>query len=131
MFQVTLKNGNQKSRCAGRKISVQIYGGKNDSVNCQVDTIYRVEAGQQVVWNSNERNLGSCSKDLFDVSVGNEPKFQVKTYVSDPYCPESVELKINDMYFCGKTHKSGHRRGYFYGIANNFKRHDTIKGRCP
>ena len=90
--------------------------------------IQKVKAGQEVVWSSNESNLGACSKVIFDVSVGNEPKFQVRTSSAlDVYCPESVELKINNMYFCGETNKSSHRKKYFYGTADNWKKHDTIK----
>ena len=126
-----MKNGDQKSRCAGEQIYVQIYGGKYGQVNCQVDKIPVVEEGQDVVWSSNESNLGACSNVIFDVSEGNEPKFQVKTAVSDPYCPIYVELKINNMYFCGETNKSTHRKKYFYGKGDNWKKHDTIKGRCP
>lgn len=126
-----MKNGNQKRTCRGRKINVQIYGGENEAVNCEVDKIPVVERDQKVVWSSNESNLGACSNVIFDVSEGNEPKFQVKTAVSDPYCPKYVELKINNMYFCGETNKSTHRKKYFYGKGDNWKKHDTIKGRCP
>ena len=120
----------RKLAVRAKKISVHIYSGKYGAVNCQVDKIPVVEAGQEVVWGSNESNLGACSKVMLDVSVGNEPKFQVKTAVSDNYCPISVELKINNMYFCGETNQSTHRRGFFYGTADNHKRHVTNKGQC-
>jgi hypothetical protein len=130
LFQVILKNGNQKRQCKGKKINVQIYSGKYGSVNCEVDRIPVVERGQEVVWSSEKGNLGTCSDVIFDFSVGNEPKFKVKTPGSDNYCPKSVELKINNMYFCGEKNKSSHRKKYFYNSGDNYKKHDTIKERC-
>ena len=117
LFQVFLKNGNLK-KCRGKQIYVQINGFKKDSgnekVTCDVGKIEVVKKGKTVEWSSIKHNLGNCSNVVFEVSVGKEPTFQVKTDKGLDYCPTSVELKINDIHFCGQ----------------NSKIHDTIRGKC-
>ena len=129
-----LRNGNQK-KCRGKQIYVQINGFKNDSgnekVTCEVGKIELVRKGKKVEWSSIKHNLGNCSNVVFDVSVGKEPTVQVKTAKGLDYCPKSVELKINNMYFCGETNRSSHRKKYFYGPGDNWKKHNTTIGRCP
>ena len=119
-----LKNGNQK-KCKGKKIYVQINGFKKDSgnekVTCEVGKIELVRKGKKVKWSSIKHNLGNCSSVVFDVSVGKEPTVQVKTDRDLNYCPKSVELKINDIHFCGQTNKNS--------IDNSYP-HDTIRGKC-
>ena len=126
-----LKNGNQK-KCKGKKIYVQINGFKKDSgkekVTCEVGKIDVVRKGKEVEWSSIKHNLGNCSNVLFDVSVGKEPTVQVKTDKGLKYCPESVELKINDIHFCGLM-KSDNNKGK-YKQEQNSKIHDTIRGQC-
>ena len=131
MFQVTLKNGNKSSWCGGSKINVQINGFKKDSINepvtCEVGQIH-VNPGQEGVWNSDKRNLGTCSDVVFDTSVGKEPKFQIKVpNTGDGFCPKSVELKINDIYFCGKPNYNGSE---YYRKRDKSTINSTIKGRC-
>ena len=125
-----LKNGNQRQWCDGKKINVQINGIKKDSgneaVTCEVDKM-PVNVGQEVEWSNIKRNLGTCSNIDFDVSVGNEPKVQVKSD-DDAYCPISVQLKINDIYFCGKTNQGDSNE--FYGKGHNSIIHDTTRKHC-
>jgi hypothetical protein len=128
---VFLKNGNQK-KCKGKKIYVQINGFKKDSgkekVTCEVGKIEVVKKGKTVEWSSIKHNLGNCSNVLFDVSVGKEPTVQVKTDKGLDYCPKSVELKINDIYFCWLM-KSDNNEGK-YKKEQNSKIHDTFRGQC-
>ena len=133
LFQVYLKNGNQK-KCKGKKIYVQINGFKKDSgnekVTCEVGKIDVVKKGRTVEWSSIKHNLGNCSNVVFDVSVGNEPKIQVKTGKEwDSYCPKSVELKVNDMHFCAQTNLKPKNKGS-YTYEDNSKIHNTIRGQC-
>ena len=121
-------------RCGGKQISVQINGIKKDSGNeeitCEVGKIYAVKKDDQAEWSSIKSNLDTCLNVVFDVSVGNEPKIQVKTdQVRDSYCPKSVELTINDIHFCGKTNQKPNTRGY-YNKNDNSKIHDTTRGQC-
>ena len=134
-----MKNGDQATSfdCGGLKISVQINGIKkgsgNEEVTCEVGQIRRVYIGKQAEWSSIKSNLGTCLYVVFDVSVGNEPKIQVKTEHSeqewDTYCPKSVELKINDMHFCGQTNLKQHHGGS-YSKDDNSIIHDTTRGQC-
>ena len=91
-----------------------------------------LNAGQEVVWDSDKRNLGTCSNVVFNDSVGKEPEVQVKTDLSnDFFCPKSVQLKINDKYFCGKMIKDDFKNGYFQSEKeHNSIIHDTTRGRC-
>ena len=126
-----LKNGNQ-SRCRGKEIYIQINGFKkgsgNEKVTCVIGKIDSVKKGQKVEWNSDNQSLGNCSNVVFDDSVGKEPTVQVKTDKGLKYCPKSVELKINDIYFCGIM-KSDNNKGK-YKQEQNSKIHSTIRGRC-
>ena len=128
-----MKNGAQKSHCKGKKISVRINGiekgSENEEVNCEVGKIESVPKGSEAEWSSIKGNLGTCLDVVFDVSAGNEPKIQVMTEERDSYCPKSVDLKINNMHFCGKTNKKIKAKG-FYGKHDNSKIHDTIRGQC-
>ena len=128
-----LKNGNQK-KCRGKEINIQINGFKknsgNEKVTCEVGKIEVVKKGKTVEWSSFKHNLGNCSNVVFDVSVGNEPKIQVKTGQEfNFYCPKSVELKINDIHFCGQTNQKDNNRG-FYNHLDNSLIHNTTRGQC-
>ena len=127
-----LKNGDQK-KCRGKEIYVQINGFKKDSgnekVTCEVGKIELVNKGQKAEWSSLKQNLGNCSNVLFDCSLGKEPTVQVKTDRGLKYCPESVELKINDIHFCGLI-KSDNNKG-LYNQEENSKIHNTTRGQCP
>ena len=121
-------------RCGGKQISVQINGIKKDSGNeeitCEVDELQRVLKGKEAEWSTIKRNLGTCLNVVFDVSVGNEPKIQVKTGQEfNFYCPKSVELKINDIHFCGQTNQKDNNRG-FYNHLDNSLIHNTTRGQC-
>ena len=121
-------------RCGGKQISVQINGIKKDSGNeeitCEVGKIYVVKKDDQAEWSSIKSNLGTCLNVVFDVSVGNEPKIQVKTGQEfNFYCPKSVELKINDIHFCGQTNQKDNNRG-FYNHLDNSLIHNTTRGQC-
>ena len=126
-----LKNGNQ-SRCRGKEIYIQINGFKkgsgNEKVTCVIGKIDSVKKGQKVEWSSDNQSLGNCSNVVFDDSVGKEPTVQVKTDKGLKYCPKSVELKIDDIYFCGIM-KSDNNTGK-YKQEQNSKIHNTIRGRC-
>ena len=129
-----MKNGKRSSSCKGKKISVQINGIKKDSGNeeitCEVGKIYVVKKDDQAEWSSIKSNLGTCLNVVFDVSVGNEPKIQVQTGKKyDSYCPKSVELKINDIHFCGLTNQKANAGGY-YKKDDNKKIHNTTRGQC-
>ena len=128
-----MKNGDRRSICGGKQISVQINGIKkgsgNEKITCEVGKIDEVKNGLQAEWSTNKSNLGTCLNVVFDVSVGNEPKIQVKAEIRDPYCPISVELKINDIHFCGQTNKKSNDGGFYSSIDNSLI-HDTIRGKC-
>ena len=123
-----LKNGNQRG-CRGKEINIQINGFKKGSVNekvtCKVDKIETVNRDNQAEWSSIKQNLGNCSNVIFDDSVGKEPTVQVKTDKGLDYCPTSVELKIEDIHFCGQM-KSDNP----YNQRQNSKIHHTIRGKC-
>ena len=137
LFQVILKNGNQKVWCGAQQIYVKINGirrnSDNEAVTCEVGKINIVE-GQNVVWSSSKQNLDTCSLVIFDVSLGNEPKVQVKTEAGsgDAFCPKFVDLNINGIHFCAKTNQGSYLNlsGEFYDRDDNSKIHHTTRGHC-